>query len=163
MVNDSGRGPASKVAPVYSLLLSGSLSLSAEMSRTLNMFSWFLWESNNLCFRSRFLLKAFLPSVGSPLPGLLVSVGWRRPKTTMAERSRRNKVEGSFMSFSQVFKADCSRWSLQLRMRQWNALTSSRRSAFKGLVGLCNSLNYQCGLGLCNIQNHIFRTVIICI
>ena len=38
---------------------------------------------------------------------------------------------------------------------QWNALTSSSRSAFKGIVGLRNSLNYQFGLGLCNIQNII--------
>ena len=34
MVKDSGRGPASKVAPVYSPLLSGWWSLSAEKSRT---------------------------------------------------------------------------------------------------------------------------------
>ena len=53
--------------------------------------------------------------------------------------------------------ADCSRWSLQLRIWQWNALTSSRGSAFKGLVGLHSSLNYECGLGLCKIQHHIIR------
>ena len=34
MVNDSGRGPASKVALVYSPMLSGSWSVSAEKSRT---------------------------------------------------------------------------------------------------------------------------------
>ena len=61
----------------------------------------------------------------------------------MAERGRRNKVEGSFMSFSQVFKADCSRWSLQLRKQQWNALTSYRRSALVGLIGLSAPLNYE--------------------
>ena len=37
MVNDSGRGPASMVALVYSPLLSGSWSLSAEKSRTFNI------------------------------------------------------------------------------------------------------------------------------
>ena len=34
MVNDSGRGPASKIAEVYSPLLSGHWSLSVEKSRT---------------------------------------------------------------------------------------------------------------------------------
>ena len=143
MVKDSGRGPASKIAPVYSPLLSGSWSLSAEKSITFNIFSGFPWESNDLCFRSRFLVKAFLPSIGSPFPGLLVSVGWRLPKTTMAERRRRNKVEGSFMTFSQVFKADCSRWSRQLRIWQWSALTSYKRLVFGGLIGFSAPLNYK--------------------
>ena len=35
---------------------------------------------------------------------------------------------------------------------QWNALPSYRRSAFRSLVGLSASLNYECGLGLCKIQ-----------
>ena len=63
----------------------------------------------------------------------------------MAERRRRNKVEGRFMLLSQVFEADCSRWSLQLRIQQWNALTSYRQSAFAkrfgGLIGLSTPLN----------------------
>ena len=36
IVNESDRGPASKVAPVYSSLLSGSLSLSAENVRMMD-------------------------------------------------------------------------------------------------------------------------------
>ena len=48
-----------------------------------------------------------------------------------------------------------------MRTQQWNALTSSSRSAFKSVVGLHSSLNYQCGLELCNIQTHIFKTAII--
>ena len=47
------------------------------------------------------------------------------------------------MSFSQVFKADCSRWSLHLRTRQWNDLTSYRQSAFGGLIGDSTPLNYE--------------------
>ena len=79
----------------------------------------------------------------------------------MGERRTRNKVEGSVMSFSQVFKADCPRWCLQLRMWQWNALSSSRWSAFC-LVGLPASFNYECGLGLCNDQMAFSGKAIIC-
>ena len=42
--------------------------------------------------------------------------------------------------------ADCSKWSLQLRTQQWNALTSSRRSTFGGLVGLLPIWNMNVAL-----------------
>ena len=89
---NSGRGPASKVALVYSPLVSGSWSLSAEKSRTFNILSG---EPSDLCCRCLLPMRAFLPSIGSPFLGLLVvrSAGWRLPETRVVESRRRNKVE----------------------------------------------------------------------
>ena len=96
MVNDSGRGPASKVAPVYSPLLSGFWSLSAEKSRTFNMVG----EPIDLCCRC--FVRAFLSSSGVVGHGRLVlwKTGGRWPKTSVVEKMIRNKVEGNAMSTS---------------------------------------------------------------
>ena len=118
-------------------------------------------EPTDLCCRSLLPLRAFLPSISSPFLGLLIvrSAGWRWPKTRVVERRASNKVDCSFMAFcAEVLRADCSWWSLKLSIWHWNALTSSRRSAFGGLIGLRNSLNYKYkAFGLCNIQHYIIR------
>ena len=91
IVNDSGRVPATKVAPVYSPLVSGLKSLSAEKSRTLVVF-----EIEDLCCRSRLLFKT-VPSITDPL--FLFdrsSSGRRRPKMNIIEREK--KAENIFIS-----------------------------------------------------------------
>ena len=90
--------------------------------------------------------RLFLSSISSPFLGFLVvrSLWWNWPNTRVVERRASNKVDCSFMAFcAEVLRADCSRWSLQLRMWQWNDLTSYRQSGFGGLDGLSVPLNYE--------------------
>ena len=56
----------------------------------------------DLCCRSRFLIRVFLPSSGSPFLGLLVvRSSWRRlADTRVSERRRESKVEGGSISAS---------------------------------------------------------------
>ena len=67
--------------------------------------------------------------------------------------------KSGFILFSQALMTDCPRWSLQLRTQQWNASTSSRGWAFKGIFGLRNSLNYECSLDMWNTDLKFVATV----
>ena len=106
-------GPASKVAPVYSLSLSGCWSPSAEKSRTFNVEtdldcrSWVLvWP---ILLRSRTLS---FNSLAAPW-----SVG-RWQEARVAERKTSKKVECRVMSFSgrQIVPGGLSSWGYDSRM-----------------------------------------------
>ena len=107
MVNASGRGPAAKVAPVYSPLMSGCWSPSAEKSKTFNVEtdldcrSWVLVWS--ILLRSRTL------SFNS-LAALWAVRRWQEAR--VAERKRSKKVECRVMSFSgrQIVPGGLSSW-----------------------------------------------------
>ena len=113
MVNDSGRGPASKVAPVYSPLLSGCWSPSAEKSRTFNV------ETDLGC---RYLVLVWLILLRSrTLSFNSLAAPWsvgRWQEARVAERKTSKKVECRVMSFSgrQIVPGGLSSWGYDSRM-----------------------------------------------